>query len=148
VKKGFLRRLAGERGQAMLETAMTLPLVLVVCVGIFEFGRAYQTWQILTNAAREGARLAVLPGSTVTNVQDRVRQYLTSGEVSNPSSANVAVTTGSVPMGSATVPSSIVTVSYPYSFIVLQPVVRLLVSTSNVGSAITMVGRAEMRNEM
>jgi Flp pilus assembly protein TadG len=148
VKKGFLRRLAGERGQAMLETAMTLPLVLVVCVGIFEFGRAYQTWQILTNAAREGARLAILPGSTVTNVQDRVRQYLTSGEVSNPSSANVAVTTGSVPMGSATVPSSIVTVSYPYSFIVLQPVVRLLVSTSNVGSAITMVGRAEMRNEM
>jgi Flp pilus assembly protein TadG len=148
VKTGFLRRLAGERGQAMLETAMTLPLVLVVCVGIFEFGRAYQTWQILTNAAREGARLAVLPGSTVTNVQDRVRQYLTSGEVSNPSSASVAVTTGSVPMGSATTPSSIVTVSYPYSFIVLQPVVRLLVSTSNVGSAFTMVGRAEMRNEM
>jgi Flp pilus assembly protein TadG len=144
----MMRRLAGERGQAMLETAMTLPLVLVVCVGIFEFGRAYQTWQILTNSAREGARLAILPGSTVTNVQDRVRQYLTSGEVSNPSSADIAVTTGSVPMGTGTVPSSIVTVSYPYSFVVLQPVVRLLVSTSTVGSAITMVGRAEMRNEM
>ena len=31
--------------------------------GIFEFGRAYQTWQVLTNAAREGARVAVLPNA-------------------------------------------------------------------------------------
>jgi Flp pilus assembly protein TadG len=148
VNKHFLRRLAGERGQALLETAMTFPLVLVVCVGIFEFGRAYQTFQILSNAAREGARLAILPGATVTNVQDRVRQYLTSGSVANPSSANITVTSGTVSMGTGTSPSSIVTVTYPYSFSVLQPVVRLLVSTSNVGSAITLTGRAEMRNEM
>jgi len=119
-----------------------------VCVGIFEFGSAYQTFQILTNAAREGARLAILPGSTETNVKDRVRQYLTSGSVANPSSADIQLTSGSVSMGVGTVPSSIVTVTYPYSFTVLQPVVRLLVSTSNVGSAINLVGRAEMRNEM
>ena len=35
----------------------------MVAVGIFEFGRAYQTWQVLTNAAREGARVAVLPNA-------------------------------------------------------------------------------------
>jgi Flp pilus assembly protein TadG len=143
-----LRRLTGERGQALLETAMTLPLVLVVCVGIFEFGRAYQTWQILTNAAREGARLASLPGSTTVNVRDRVQQYLASGQVQNPSAANVDLTFGTVPMGSGTVPSSVVTVSYPYSFVVLRPVMNLLMRGSTVGSAITLVGRAEMRNEM
>jgi Flp pilus assembly protein TadG len=127
---------------------MTLPLVLVVCVGIFEFGRAYQTWQILTNAAREGARTACLPGSTLTNVQDRVRQYLSAGQVQNPSLATIALTTGSVPMGSGTSPSSIVTVTYPYTFVVLQPVMNLLVRGSTVGSGVTLQSRAEMRNEM
>src|SRR5439155_1636287 len=54
------RRLFSARGTALMETALTLPLLLLVSVGIFEFGRAYQTWQILTNAAREGARVAAV----------------------------------------------------------------------------------------
>jgi Flp pilus assembly protein TadG len=148
MKTHILRRLAGQRGQALLETAMTLPLVLVVSVGIFEFGRAYQTWQILTNAAREGARTAILPGSTLTNVQDRVRQYLTAGAIQDPSLAAIALTNGTVPMGSGTSPSSVVTVTYPYTFAVLQPVVNLLVSGSTVGTPVTLTSRAEMRNEM
>ena len=41
-----------ERGAALLEVAMTLPLLLLLSVTIFEFGRAFQTWQVLTNAAR------------------------------------------------------------------------------------------------
>ena len=51
------RRLRSERGAALLETAITLPIILLVSVAIFEFGRAYQTWQVLTNASREAARL-------------------------------------------------------------------------------------------
>jgi len=70
-----------ERGQALLETAMTLPLLLLVSVSIFEFGRAYQTWQVLTNAAREGARVAVLPNATVSDAQTRVSAYMTSGQL-------------------------------------------------------------------
>jgi Flp pilus assembly protein TadG len=141
------RRLAGERGQSLLETAMTLPLLLLVSVGIFEFGRAYQTWQVLTNAAREGARVAVLPSTTTDQAVARVQQYLTSGQIPDPTSAGVAVTPGSVTMGAATVPTSVVTVTYPFSFVVLQPVANLLVSGSTVGSAITLTARAEMRNE-
>src|SRR5205814_7503233 len=56
-------RLTSARGQTLLETALTLPLLLLVSISIFEFGRAYQTWQVLTNAAREGARVAVLPNA-------------------------------------------------------------------------------------
>ena len=69
-----------ERGAALLETAVTLPIVLMICVGVFEFGRAYQTWQLLTNAAREGARVAaaavvlhdVPPHTTVAGVPAKV----------------------------------------------------------------------------
>ena len=56
-----MRKWRSEKGVALVEAAMTIPLLLLVSVGIFEFGRAYQTWQVLTNAAREGARIAVLP---------------------------------------------------------------------------------------
>ena len=48
----MMKRLKGQRGAALLETAITLPIILLVSVSIFEFGRAYQTWQVLTNAAR------------------------------------------------------------------------------------------------
>jgi Flp pilus assembly protein TadG len=57
----MLKRIKNQRGAATARTAITLPLILLITVGIFEFGRAYQTWQVLTNAAREGARIAVLP---------------------------------------------------------------------------------------
>ena len=62
-----------ERGAAFLETAVTLPIVLMICVGVFEFGRAYQTWQLLTNAAREGARVAVVGGTTDLDIETAVR---------------------------------------------------------------------------
>ena len=65
-----------ERGAALLETAVTVPIILMICVGIFEFGRAYQTWQVLTNAAREGARVAVIAGTTDLEVETAVRSYM------------------------------------------------------------------------
>src|SRR5262252_1760192 len=80
---GHMRRLKSERGTALIETAMTLPLLLLVSVGIFEFGRAFQTWQVLTNAAREGARLAVMPSTTDAEVKARVQGYLTAGQLTN-----------------------------------------------------------------
>ena len=58
----MLKRLRNQRGAALIETAITIPLVLLVSVSIFEFGRAFQTWQILTNAARMVRTLACRPG--------------------------------------------------------------------------------------
>ena len=87
----MLKRFRNQRGAALLETAITLPLVLLVCVGIFEFGRAFQTWQVITNAAREGARVSVLPDSTDANVTDAVRNYMKGGKLPNWSSATVTL---------------------------------------------------------
>src|SRR5438046_9307103 len=105
-------RLKNERGQALLETALTLPLLLLVSVSIFEFGRVYQTWQVLTNAAREGARVAVLPGQTAANVRARVQSYMTSGQLSNAATASVAVSqTASISIGAGPPSASGATVS-------------------------------------
>jgi Flp pilus assembly protein TadG len=140
------RFIRNQRGSALLETAITIPIVLLVSVAIFEFGRAYQTWQVLTNAAREGARVAVISGSTDQQVQDTVRNYLTSGNITNPGSA--AINIDRAVAINATDTASRITVNYPFSFIVLNPVARLVVSGTNTGSApVTMSSIATMRNE-
>jgi Flp pilus assembly protein TadG len=146
-------RFRSERGQALLEVAMTLPLVLLVSVSIFAFGRAYQTWQIMTNAAREGARIAVLPGTSDADIKNRVKEYLTAGQLSEAPNATVDIDhNATVDIGTGTAPATGVTVNYPFSFIVLNPVAKLVVSNSGTGlkngsAAFTMVTSALMRNE-
>ncbi len=59
----------GERGAALVEFALALPLLLVVLAGIVDFGFVFQRYEVITNAAREGARLATLPGYDSTAVE-------------------------------------------------------------------------------
>ena len=142
-------RTTSERGQALLEVALTLPLLLLVAVGILEFGRAYQTWQILTNAAREGARIAVLPGTDDDAVEERVHDYLEAGLIPDPDDADVTIDRDTtVAIGAGTASASRVDVAYPFTFIVLQPVAQLVVGGSTVGAPLTMTTSATMRNEM
>ena len=140
-----MRRIRNQRGAALIETAITIPMVVLICVGIFEFGRAYQTWQVLTNAAREGARVSILSDATEGQVTAAVRAYMTSGRLPAAGTASVSVQR-MVPFGSNT--ASTITISYPFNFMVLSPVARLVRSTSTLGSTgLTMTASATMRNE-
>jgi Flp pilus assembly protein TadG len=140
-----MKRFRSQKGAALLEAAITLPLILLVCVGIFEFGRAYQTWQVLTNAAREGARAAVISGTTDADVTGRVRNYMQGGALPNYGTAAVTITHGVTLTGSDL--GTRVQIDYPFSFIVLNPVVRLVSPSSATGTPITMHSTAVMRNE-
>ena len=125
-----------------------LPLLILGSVGIVEFGRAYKTSQVLTNAAREGARAAVLPHAAADAVDARVRQYLQKGGLTSDRTVGVTVTTApAAPAIVAKAPGSEVTISYPFQFVVLQPVAQLLVSGSMVDSPITVTATSAMRNE-
>ena len=141
-----LRRIRNQRGAALLETAITIPLILLVSVSIFEFGRAYQTWQVLTNAAREGARIAILPATTDADVTAAVRSYMAGGQLPAAATASVTVER-TVPFGSTNTASRI-TVAYPFNFTVLNPVIRLIQAGSTTGQGTTtMSANAMMRNE-
>jgi Flp pilus assembly protein TadG len=141
----MMKRFRNQRGAALIETAITIPLVLLVSVSIFEFGRAYQTWQVLTNAAREGARVAVIAGTTDAQVTSAVRTYMTSGRLTNAATAPVVVERN-VALGINN--ASRITVNYPFNFMVLSPVVRLVQRTSTLGQGtLTMSAVAIMRNE-
>ena len=138
-----------ERGVALLEVALTLPILLLVAVGIFEFGRAYQTWQILTNAAREGARVAVLPGIDDDAVEERVQQYLAAGLLDAADEADVTIDRDTeIDIGDDTASASTVEVEYPFTFMVLQGIADLVVNGSTLGEPLMMTTSATMRNEM
>jgi Flp pilus assembly protein TadG len=143
-----MRNWRSQKGAALLETAITLPLLLLVSVSIFEFGRAYQTWQVLTNAAREGARIAVLPDPTPGIVEQRVRDYMQTGQLPQWNTASVNVNRASaITVNGAPASASTVTVDYPFTFIVLGPVARLVTPQTTLGNALTMRAQAVMRNE-
>lgn len=57
------------RGQSLVEFALILPIFVLLLVGIFDFGRAIYAFNTINNAAREGARLAVVD-QTVTHIQE------------------------------------------------------------------------------
>jgi Flp pilus assembly protein TadG len=143
-----MRKWRSEKGVALVEAAITIPLLLLVSAGIFEFGRAYQTWQVITNAAREGARVAVLPSATSAAVQQRVRDYMQAGQLSRWSTASITVdSAATLTVGGSTTSASRVTVDYPFTFVVLQPIARLITPSTTLGSAMTMSAQALMRNE-
>jgi Flp pilus assembly protein TadG len=59
-------RLSDDRGAALAELALVLPLVLVLVLGMLDFGKAFNEWIDETHLANEGARFAVVnrnPGS-------------------------------------------------------------------------------------
>ena len=142
-----MKRIRSEKGAALIEAAITVPVILLISVGIFEFGRAYQTQQVLTNAAREGARVAVLTATTDDAVRTRVRNYLQAGSLPNYATANINVSRSVAMTGPDT--GSQVTIEYPFQFMVLNPVVKLIAPSDNrTGAPITMQSSALMRNEM
>ena len=67
-----------RRGAVTLETALVLNVCLIFLLGLFDFGRVIMIRQVVTNAAREGCRYAVVNTSTATTsqVQSYVTNYL------------------------------------------------------------------------
>ena len=66
-----------ERGSQLIEFALVLPLLLLVVLGIMDFGLLFQRYEAVTNAAREGARVAVLEGyGTRRRAGSGCEQYL------------------------------------------------------------------------
>lgn len=90
-----------ERGQSMVEMALILPLFLAFVLSIIEIGRAWATKQSLTLAAREGARVLVLPygaGLTYSNEAQKqdaavkiVSSYLTTSGVGSGADTTITV---------------------------------------------------------
>jgi Flp pilus assembly protein TadG len=70
-----------QRGAAAVEFAVVAPIFVLLLFGMIEYGRMVMVQQMLTNATREGARRAVLDGTTVASVKTTVQDYLAGGHI-------------------------------------------------------------------
>jgi len=124
--------LRSESGEALVEMALVLPILLVLSLGMLDFGRAFHTKSLLDQAAREGARVAVVTAPDVGIVQGRVDDLL--GTM--PHTTTV----------SAVGPNRMVTVTVTATFTFFTPGVFTLIGAS-YGNTISMTGKSSMRFE-
>ena len=98
-------RLRQERGAELIEMALVLPLLLLIIMGIIDFGFMFREMNVVTNAAREGARTGILPAYDDADVIARVQQYM--------GAAGISVTCVPPPSGDCIVWSPVIDVTAP-----------------------------------
>jgi Flp pilus assembly protein TadG len=74
------------QGQALTEFALLLPVLLIVLMGVFDFGRAIYAYNAVANAAREGGRTAIV-NQTVAEIRARAIAQATGIDI-DPSSTS------------------------------------------------------------
>ena len=62
-------------GQSIIEFAITIPLLLIMLVFIFDLGRATFYYSSITNSAREGARYGIINPDDENGIQQRVEEF-------------------------------------------------------------------------
>ena len=140
-------RWRSEEGAQLVEFALVLPMLLLVMLGIAEFGFIFQRYEVVTNAAREGARMAVLPGYATSDVEARVRVYVTEGRVPTTSTnPAIAVTDVTIPVGGGrpSISARRVTVTYSHSYMFLPGIGSWFGATY---TTVPLTAVAEMRRE-
>jgi len=82
-KNKILNFLKRTTGQSIVEFALVLPVLLLILMGIVEFGRLLETTNVLTSAAREGVRVAAVSAPDVSQVNNAAQNILTANNISN-----------------------------------------------------------------
>lgn len=119
-------RVRSQAGAELVEFALVLPMVLLVFGGIVDFGLLLQRQQVVTNAAREGARLGVLPGYTAADVQARVTAFVQEGLNNNTLTPSTTMTVVTITPGAGPpFQAAHVQVTLSSSFLILGPIVSL-----------------------
>lgn len=74
----FKKLIKDKRGQAMVELALVLPILIILVFGITEFGRIFHSYLLITNASREGARFGIVDPLDTTSIKGRVENVAAS----------------------------------------------------------------------
>lgn len=140
-----------RRGAALVEFALVMPLLLLLLIGIMEFGRAWSQTQVITDAARQGARLAALLNNSSAgqdSVRLVVRRALAAGNIIatdqmisiDPTQAGVSGWKAgtNTPVG--------VSIAVPFNWGVFKPVMNLGQQQFDT-AGFRLRSRAVMRNE-
>jgi Flp pilus assembly protein TadG len=137
MNRRFAVAVASDRGSAAVEFALLLPVLLLLLFGVIDFGRAINAQITLTQAAREGARLASV-GQSSSTVVSRTQSAAT-----GLSGVTVTVSS-SCPTNAGTGVDAIVQASSSFSFITPVGAIAGLFGTAGYGSSLTLSATGEM----
>ncbi len=150
--KPLKRRVRSECGAELIEFALVFPLLLLVVLGIVDFGFLFQRYEVLTNAAREGARVGMLPSYTNADICARVYSYIqgsglaVTGTCPSPTNPTIVSTDTTVPIaGGATVQAKRVVVTYTNTYSFIGPIASFFGGTF---STVPITTVAIMRKEV
>lgn len=130
-----------QRGAEVVEFALVLPVLLLIGLGICDFGMLFQRYEVVTNAAREGARAAAV-GLSQEQIETVVEAYLTAGGLNGQPVIEVAdVNIPSNPPLNAVR----VTVQYPNGTFIVGPIALMFGSSLQ---AVTLSSASTMRVEI
>lgn len=99
MSKRRMKSRSDRTGAAVVEFAVVAPLLVMLTFGMIEIGRIVMVKQLMINASREGARLAVLPSSTEYQVIQQVQSELSSAYVSGATITLNPASLASAPAG-------------------------------------------------
>ncbi len=113
-------RAHADGGQALVEFALITPLLLLLLLGVYEFGRAWNVYQTLSDAVREGGRTAVVANSSITvdSVVARINDNLNRAGIDT---AKAVKTISGFHAGTGT--PATVSIAYPYQLRWIQGLV-------------------------
>jgi Flp pilus assembly protein TadG len=147
VTPSLRRRFQSDRGSELIEFALMFPVLMVVLAGMFDFGLAINQYTILTNAAREGARVAAMPTWSKEDVLARVESYAQdSGLALDGLNADVEYDVN-VDTGTHTVGAVRVSVSYNHDYMLLDTLINAFMGEEYL-TTLTMRADSTMRTEV
>jgi Flp pilus assembly protein TadG len=116
----------------VVEFAIVAPVLVLLILGMIEYGRLVMCQQVLTNATREGARAAVLDGATTSGVTTVVSDFLTGSRISG-----ATITVNPSPPSNAAFGAPVtVSVSIPFSQVSWLPTPMFLGSKTLTASTV------------
>jgi Flp pilus assembly protein TadG len=136
-----------QKGAAMVEFALVLPLLLLIVFGIIEFSLVMYDKAVITNASREGARAGIVlasPKATTAQIQQVVANYCNNYLISLGSSANTCPAANVNVTGAQGTFGTPLTVSVTYNFSGLA--LGSMFNPLN-GSALALSATTTMNNE-
>lgn len=152
IQRLILRKKINQQGAAMVEFAIVLPLLLVFLFGIIEFSLVAYNKQILTNAAREGARAGIVARNTpmtVSAIKQIVLNYAQNNLITfgNNVLTDADITIDPDPTSGASFGDELeVTVEFNYQFLAFPNIMELLKSYNWVNT-MTLEGTSVMLYE-
>ena len=128
-------RASGQRGQSLVEFAVSMVILLILMTGVVDFGWAFFTLVSLNEAAQEGAAYAAICPAQTGDIRTRVLQSTPDliGRTLLPTDIDVCVAiTDSATCGAAPEIGGYVMVELSYSHQVITPFIGAIIGTQTI----------------